>query len=71
MNTLLVMHLIYFLFREQFAAARAISIDAVYKAILAIIATNGIPEAIVAAVLTPAVCKTLTIAFGHRNGRTG
>lgn len=70
-NTLLVMHLIYFLFREQFAAARAISIDAVYKAILAIIATNGIPEAIVAAVLTPAVCKTLTIAFGHRNGRTG
>lgn len=33
--------------------------DAVYGAILAIIAANGIPEAIVAAVLTTAVCKAL------------
>ena len=58
-NTLLVMNLIYFCFNEQFAAAKQITLDAVYGAILAIIAANGIPEAIVAAVLTTAVCKAL------------
>lgn len=58
-NTLLVMNLIYFCFNEQFAAAKEIALDAVYDVILAIIAANGIPEAIVAAVLTTAVCKAL------------
>lgn len=58
-NTLLVMNLIYFCFSEQFAAAKGIAMDAVYGAILAIIAANGVPEAIVAAVLTTAVCKAL------------
>lgn len=58
-NTLLVMNLIYFCFSEQFAAAKQIALDAVYGAILAIIAANGIPEAIVAAVLTTVVCKAL------------
>ena len=58
-NTLLVMNLIYFCFSEQFAAAKEIALDAVYGAILAIIAANGIPEAIVAAVLATAVCKAL------------
>lgn len=70
-NTILVMHLIYFCFSEQFAAAKAITADAVYGAILAIIAANGIPEAIVAAVLTPAVCKALNGAVRYRNGRAG
>lgn len=58
-NTLLVMNLIYFCFSEEFAAAKQIALDTVYAAILAIIAANGIPEAIVAAVLTTAVCKAL------------
>lgn len=58
-NTLLVMNMIYFCFREEFASAKAIAIEAVYDAILAIIATNGIPEAIVAAVLGTAVCAAL------------
>lgn len=58
-NTLLVMNLIYFCFSEEFAAAKQIALDAVYGAILAIIAANGIPEAIVAAVLVTAVCKAL------------
>lgn len=58
-NTLLVMNLIYFCFSEQFAAAKEIALEAVYSAILAIIATNGIPEAIVAAVIGTAVCKAL------------
>lgn len=58
-NTLLVMNLIYFCFSEQFAAAKGITMDAVYGAIMAIIAANGVPEAIVAAVLTTVVCKAL------------
>lgn len=58
-NTLLVMNLIYFCFSEQFAEAKGIAMEAVYGAILAIIAANGVPEAIVAAVLTTVVCKAL------------
>lgn len=58
-NTLLVMNLIYFCFCEEFAAAKAIATDAVYSAILGIIAANGIPEAIVAAVFTTVICKAL------------
>lgn len=58
-NTLLVMNLIYICFSEEFATAKQIALDAVYGAILGIIAANGIPEAIVAAVLTTAVCKAL------------
>ncbi len=58
-NTLLVMHLIYFGFSEQFAAAKEIAISAVYNAIVAIIFANGVPEAIVAAVLVTAVGKAL------------
>ena len=51
-NTLLVMNLIYFCFREEFAAAKEIAVEAVYDVILGIIAANGIPEAVVGAVLT-------------------
>lgn len=58
-NTLLVMNLIYICFSNEFAAAKNIALDAVYGAILAIIAANGIPEAIVAAVFTTAIGKVL------------
>lgn len=54
-NTLLVMNLIYFLFGETYAAAKNLPFQALYSAILAIIGTNGIPEALVAAVLVTAV----------------
>lgn len=58
-NTLLVMNLIYICFADEFATVKEIAIDAVYGVILGIIAANGIPEAIVAAVLVTAVCKAL------------
>lgn len=58
-NTLLVMNLIYVCFSQEFASAKGIAIDAVYGVILSIIAANGIPEAIVAAVLATAICKAL------------
>ena len=58
-NTLLVMNGIYFVFKDSYAAARSISLEAVYSAVLAIIFGNGIPEAIVAGIVTSALCKAL------------
>ena len=58
-NTLLVMNLIYICFSEQFAAAKEIALSAVYNAIVAIIFANGVPEAIVAAILVTAIGKAL------------
>ncbi len=58
-NTLLVMNLIYFCFSRTFAAAKNIAVSAVYDVILGIIAANGIPEAIAAALLTLAVGRAL------------
>ncbi len=58
-NTLFVMHLIYFLFRDAYGNAYSLPVDAVYKTVLAIIFANGIPEAVLAAVITAAVCRTL------------
>ncbi|MEG1458916.1 MAG: ECF transporter S component [Acetivibrio sp.] len=56
-NTLLVMNLIYILFGDSYAAAREISYQALYGTILAIIGTNGVPEAIVAGILVTAIGK--------------
>ena len=58
-NTLLVMHLIFFCFRDEFAAAQNVAVDAVYSLILGIIAANGVPEAIVAVVIGGAVSLAL------------
>lgn len=58
-NTLLVMHLIFFCFREEFAAAQSVAVDVVYSMILGIIAANGIPETIVAVVIGGAVSLAL------------
>ena len=55
-NTLLVMHLIYFLFREAYASVREIRMDEVYGVILGIISFNGLCEAAAAAILVAAVC---------------
>lgn len=54
-NTLLVMNLIYLLFGKEYAAAKEMAYEALYSAILVIIGTNGVPEAIVAAVLVAAI----------------
>ena len=58
-NTLLVMNLIYFLFGNSYAAAQNVGFDMLYNFILGIILTNGIPEAIVAALFTLAIGKVL------------
>ena len=54
-NTILVMSLIYICFKDEFALAKEISVDAVFSAILGIVAMNGIPEAIVGGLLTALV----------------
>lgn len=54
-NTLLVMHMIYLFFGNSYAEAKGIAVDALYGVILGVIGTQGIPEAIVAAVLTLAI----------------
>lgn len=64
-NTLLVMNLIYFCFAGQFAAVKNIALSAVYDVIIGIIFANGVPEAIVGAVLTLALGKVL-LHFNHQ-----
>lgn len=58
-NTLLVMSLIFLFFKDAYAAANGISVSAVYSFILGIIGVNGIPEAIIAAVITLFVGRIL------------
>lgn len=57
-NTLLVMNGIYLFFGAEYAAAKGV-FENIYNWILGIIASVGIPEAIVAAILTAAVTKAL------------
>lgn len=68
-NTGLVMSLIYLCFGKSYAAAKEVSYDLLYKFILSVVAVNGIPEAIVAAVLTAVICKVLMRFL--RSGSTG
>ncbi|MCD8330063.1 MAG: ECF transporter S component [Lachnospiraceae bacterium] len=56
-NTLLVMNLIYVFFIDLYAAATGY--EAVYSAILVIIVSAGVPEAIVCAILTTAICRVM------------
>ncbi len=58
-NTLLVMNLIFFCFSNSYAAANNVSVEALYGFILSVIGINGVPEAIVAAILTAAITRVL------------
>lgn len=58
-NTLLVMNMIFLFFQRDYAAANNKAPEALYTFILTLIGINGVPEAIVAAILTLAVCKAL------------
>lgn len=58
-NTLLVMNLIYLFFGQAYAAATGRAYEFLYAAILTIIGTSGVGEAVVAAILTTAVCKVM------------
>ena len=58
-NTGLVMGAIGLLFRDAYAAANGIPVEGVTAAIMGVVAANGVPEAIAAAVLVPAVVLPL------------
>ena len=58
-NTLLVMNMIFLFFREAYAQANEVASSAVYTFILSVIGINGVPEAIVAGVLTLCIGKVL------------
>lgn len=59
-NTLLVMNMIYFFFKDSYGDAVQDKLSGgLYDFILVVIGTNGVPEAIVAAVITLAVGKAL------------
>jgi uncharacterized membrane protein len=64
-NTLLVMHIIYFAFRNSYATARNVASEAVYSLVLGVIMINGIPEAVLAGVLTSFICKAVE-TYGKR-----
>ena len=57
-NTLLVMNGIFVLFGDQWAAAKGIG-DAIYMSILGVIVGSGIPEAVVAGIITLAAGQAL------------
>lgn len=58
-NTLLVMNGIYIFFGESYAVASNKVVEHIYDVILGIIVGFGIPEAIVAGILTAAIVKIL------------
>ncbi len=58
-NTLLVMNLIYFCFGKEYAQAAKGLTEGVYGIIIGMICINGIPEAIIAGILTMAVTQAI------------
>ena len=70
-NTGLVMTSIYLLLSPEFAAAKNIAMEAVLGGVMAIVAANGVPEAIAAAVLVTAIGKAMLHISGllGRNAR--
>jgi uncharacterized membrane protein len=65
-NTLLVMYLIFAVFKDSYAAALNESASAVLGLILSVVVVHGIPEAIVAGVFTSAVCRALRAFTGGK-----
>lgn len=58
-NTILVMNLIFFFFKDSYADVLQVTANAVYDVILGIIFGSGLVEAIVAGVATMGVCAVL------------
>ena len=67
-NTIGVMGLIYLLFGEQYAAAGGTDPSLLLGVIMGVVGLNGVPEAIIAAVLTAAVSKAV-LAVGRQASR--
>lgn len=64
-NTILVMGFTYLFFSNEYASAKNIAKEAVLGLIIGVVGTNGVPEAIVAAIISTAVCKALLALKKH------
>lgn len=62
-NTLLVMGGIYLLFGQQYAAAKQIAFEALAGVLMGVVATNGLAETLVAAVLSILIARPLGKVF--------
>lgn len=65
-NTILVMGGIYVFFGNAYAQATGRSVEKLFMAIMTIIGINGVPEAIVGAIVVSAICKVLSQVFVQR-----
>ena len=70
-NTVLVMGMIYLFFKEPYAAANNIPVETVLTVILGIVGTNGVPEAVAAAIITTPVCLALDKVLGRLKIKAG
>ena len=75
-NTLLVLHLMYFIFRQPWTYAREVAAaggadipypEITYAFVAGVIAAFGIPEAIAAAIIAPVVCGALFVLIKRMN----
>lgn len=66
-NTVTVMGSIYFLFAQQYAEAKEVALTAVFGLVMGTVTASGIPEAIAAAILVPALGKVLVVVFRKMN----
>lgn len=58
-NTVLVLGLIYLLYRDQSQAMYSLDVHALLPYLLGVVGTNGVPEAIMAAIVCPAIAVPL------------
>lgn len=58
-NTILVLGFVYLFVREPYANAIGVNVEKLLPAILAVVGTNGVPEAILSGILTPIIAKPL------------
>lgn len=70
-NTVFVMGSIYFLFAQQYAAAKEVAVTAVFGLIMGTVTASGIPEAIAAAILVTVIGKVLLRLWVSAEARTG
>ncbi|MBE6024403.1 MAG: ECF transporter S component [Cellulosilyticum sp.] len=66
-NTIFVMGGIYLLFGQQYAAATNHAFSELLGVIITVVAANGIPEAITAGIIVPALSKPLSMIFRFGN----
>lgn len=65
-NTIFVMGGIYLLYGASYAEARNMGFDALFGVIMGVVGVNGVPEAIMAALICAIICPALYKIYHHR-----